>query len=170
MSIYTFSQESFDSQNQQLSNAFNLSYVHIELTDEERTVCTISHWGGGGLPKGYKHSEETKALLSQVGKGRKIPNRKSSGRTSADFTDEWKSNISKAKLGVPSNQKWDEAQRKFASEKAKKENFGKVCAGRIWINDGVKSIRINPEQFENYPGFIRGRLTSRSVGLTELSS
>jgi hypothetical protein len=169
MSIYTFSQESFDSQNQQLSNTFNVAYVHIELSDEERTVHTAGRWGGG-VPKGYRHTSETKALLSLRGKGKKHPNRKSSGRTSADFTDEWKANISKAKKGKPNKQVWDEAARKISSENAKTQNFGKVCAGRIWINDGVKSIRINPEQFENYPGFIKGRFISRNVDLTKSSS
>jgi hypothetical protein len=65
MSIYTYTQESFDSQNLQLSKLFDIEYVHIHLTDEERTVETVKHtrFTNPGFPGVGRKAAETKRRL-----------------------------------------------------------------------------------------------------------
>lgn len=41
------------------------------------------------------------------------------------------------------------------SEETKKK-IGKFGKGKIWINNGIINKFIKPEEFENYPGFIKG--------------
>ena len=155
MSIY--SQRSFDLLNKSLSETFNTTYVEILLSDEDRTFLPHTHLSCPGPFAGQSHSEETKRLISKRLKGKKQPNKKTN-RKSSDFTEDWKQKISKAKSGVPSNQKWTPEEREFAKHKALNQKFGDVCKGRIWINDGAKNLRINPEHISMYPGFVRGRL------------
>jgi ribosomal protein S9 len=102
--------------------------------------------------KGRTHTSESKD------KSRKSHLGKKTGRTSEDFTVEWRENLSKSQKGKPKNFKYTNEMLEDKSNQAYSTNFNKVCVGRIWVNDGFRSIRINPEQLENYPGFIRGRL------------
>jgi hypothetical protein len=113
--------------------------------------------------KGRKHTSEAKD------KSRKSHLGKKTGRTSKDFTSTWRENLSKSQKGKPKNLKYTNEMLENKSNKAYSTNFNKVCAGRIWANDGFRSIRINPEQLEHYPGFIRGRI-SRNICDSELSS
>ena len=65
MSIYTYTQESFDSQNLQLSKLFEIEYVQINLTDEERTIERIKHtrFKNPGFPGVGRKAAETKRKL-----------------------------------------------------------------------------------------------------------
>lgn len=95
--------------------------------------------GEGGATKGFtgkQHRIESKLKTSLALTGRKVPGKKT-GRTSADFTPEWKSKLSTANMGRGAN--------------------------TIWAHNNEVCIRINPEQLKSYPGFIRGRL-SRNNG------
>jgi hypothetical protein len=127
MGIYTIQQSTYDRLNHQLSKTFNVEYVQIELSDEERTFETY-------------HS-----LRSAPSK---------TGRTSEDFTEEWKRKISNSKLGQRRIQSKQERHRR--SEKAKNTDMS-MCKGRIWVNDGIKSFRIYPEKLPN-SGYNLGRL------------
>jgi len=102
--------------------------------------------------KGKTHKPESndKNRLAHLGK--------TTGRTTADFTDEWKKNISNNRKGIVSAINYTTDLLDKMSLHAYTTKFNKVCSGRIWINDGSKSIRIYPEQLENYPGYIKGRL------------
>jgi hypothetical protein len=94
--------------------------------------------GEGGRTTGFsgkKHSNESKKKTSESLKGKKVPGKKT-GRTSADFSPEWRKKLS--------------------------ESNKRVHANTIWVHNNLICIRINPKQLENYPGFIRGRI-SRST-------
>jgi hypothetical protein len=110
----------------------------------------------GGF-RGKKHSDTTKELLGKLGTGKKQPGKKT-GRTSEHFTEEWRENISKNRRGVPTVINYTPELIDLKSKQAYHTRFNKVAIGTMWINNGVVSKRINPEQLENYPGFIRGRL------------
>lgn len=152
MSIY--SQKSFDLLNKNLSEIFNTQYSEIILSDEDRTFQPHTHLAIPGPFVGQTHTEETKLLISNKLKGKSQPNKKTN-RKSSDFTEEWKQNISKSKLGQVRKQSTEERQRR--SDKAKQTDMA-LCKGRIWINDGSKSFRVYPEQLLEKPGYIRGRL------------
>ena len=152
MSIY--SQRSFDLLNKSLSEIFNSQYSEIILSDEDRTFQPHTHLSIPGPFVGHSHSEETKLLISKTLKGKKQPNKKTN-RKSSDFTEEWKQKISKAKTGQVRIQSAEERQRR--SDKAKQTDMA-LCKGRIWVNDGVKSFRVYPEQLLENPRYIKGRL------------
>ena len=152
MSIY--SQRSFDLLNKSLSEIFNSQYSEIILSDEDRTFQPHTHLSIPGPFVGHSHSEETKLLISKTLKGKKQPNKKTN-RKSSDFTEEWKQKISKAKTGQVRIQSVEERQRR--SDKAKQTDMA-LCKGRIWVNDGVKSFRVYPEQLLENPRYIKGRL------------
>lgn len=72
MSIYTFSQKSFDLQNQKLSSILDMSHVHIELTDVERTIERIKsgwYFKNPGYPGAGKKAAETKRRLGMSAGG-----------------------------------------------------------------------------------------------------
>jgi hypothetical protein len=97
----------------------------------------LTDGGEGGATygfKGKKHSVESKQKTSESLIGKKVPGKKT-GRTSADFSFEWREKLSNANKGRGSN--------------------------TIWAHNNIVCIRINPEQLENYPGFIRGRINRR---------
>lgn len=99
--------------------------------------------------KGSKHTDASNQINREKHLGKKT------GRTSESFTTEWKEKISTALKGNVRPQ--SDAERTERRHKAKTSTFNKICAGRIWITDGTNSIRIYPEQLQNYPGYIRGR-------------
>ncbi len=75
------------------------------------------------------------------------------------LSKEIKSKISNSKKGkVAKRLHYTENHRKKASNFVLQQNFNKINSGTIWINNGTKNKRINPEQLESYPGFINGRL------------
>ena len=113
--------------------------------------------GSAGGFKNKQHTRDTKNSISKTLTGRKCPGKKTN-RTSADFTAEWKKNISKSRKGISAVINYTPELIEFMSMKAYSTKFNKVNSGRVWINDGTRSLRVNPEQLENYPGFIRGRL------------
>jgi hypothetical protein len=152
MSIY--SQRSFDRLNQNLSEAFNISYTRMELSDGERTFIPNTDLSCPGPFAGHSHSEETKLIISQKLNGKKQPNKKTN-RKSSDFTTEWKKKISASNKGRIRKQSTEERQRR--SEKAKQSDMA-LCKGRIWVNDGVKSFRIYSENLLDHPEYIKGRL------------
>jgi hypothetical protein len=65
MSIYTYSQKSFDKQNLNLSHFFDVEYVQIELTDDERTIERIpnTRFRNPGSSEASKKAAETKRRL-----------------------------------------------------------------------------------------------------------
>lgn len=116
--------------------------------------------GTSGSIGGFKdktHKQETKELISKSLTGRKCPGKKTN-RTSEHFTDEWKKNISKNRSGKPAMINYTPELLSHLSTKAYDNKFNKINSGRVWINDGLRSIRVYPEQLENYPGYTRGRL------------
>ena len=100
------------------------------------------------------HSPESKAKISLASLGSKQPG-KTTGRTASTFTDEWKHKISQSNKGRVRIQSSTEKSNRSIKAYT---GFNKINSGKIWINDGRKSKRINPEQLESYPGFIKGRL------------
>lgn len=97
----------------------------------------LTDGGEGGATNGFagkRHSYQTKQKISESLTGKKVPGKKT-GRTSANFTSEWKQKLSEKNKGRGSN--------------------------TIWAHNYQTCIRINPEQLENYPGFIKGRLLSK---------
>jgi hypothetical protein len=116
--------------------------------------------GTSGAVGGFANKQHTKQTKDKIRKsltGRKYPGKKTN-RTSEVFTDEWKQNISMNRKGIPTVIDYTPELIQYMSDKAYSTQFNKVNTGRIWINNGHASKRINPEQLENYPGFIRGRL------------
>lgn len=94
----------------------------------------LTDGGEGGATYGFagkSHSEESKKKTSNSLTGKKVPGKKT-GRTSSDFTAEWRRKLSENNKGRGAN--------------------------TIWVHNHITCMRINPEQLENYPGFIRGRL------------
>lgn len=65
MSIYTYSQKSFDAQNQKLSQFFDIEYVQLELTDEQRTIERIpnTRFRNPGSSEASLKAAETKRRL-----------------------------------------------------------------------------------------------------------
>lgn len=66
MSIYTFSQKSFDSQNLELSKVFDIPHTPFQLSEEERTIEKIPlRWSfkNPGYPGVGKRAAETKRRL-----------------------------------------------------------------------------------------------------------
>jgi hypothetical protein len=129
-----------------------MSEATLRKKSENMTGDKNPNYGKPGIFSGRTHKEESNERNRIAHLGKKT------GRTSSDFTDEWKENISKAKAGKPSNVVYTPELLASQSDRAYKTNFNKIISGTIWINNGKISKRINPEQLENYPGFIRGRL------------
>jgi hypothetical protein len=105
---------------------------------------------GTFLGRTHKPESNEKNRLAKLGK--------KTGRTSKDFTDEWRKNISKNRKGVPTVINYTPELTESLKKRAYSSGLNKIVTGTIWINNGVEAKRINPEQLENYPGFIRGRL------------
>lgn len=124
-----------------------------------RNITEGGEGGNGGAVRGKQSpfKGRTHSVKSNE-KNRDSHLGKKTGRTSADFTEEWKENITKSKLGKPININYTPELIEYKSKQSYEKNFNKIAVGTIWINDGQTSKRINPEQLENYPGFIRGRL------------
>lgn len=116
--------------------------------------------GTSGAVGGFankQHTQQTKDKIRNSLTGRKMPGKKTH-RTSEVFTDEWKQKISKNRKGIPTVIDYTPELIQYMSDKAYTTQFNKVNSGRIWINDGQTSKRINPGELKNFPGFIRGRL------------
>lgn len=142
-------------QNNKWLNMTDNRVINFERTPEMMDLISrkISNKNKGrpATFKGRKHSSEAKEKirLSRLGKP--------TGRTSSDFTEEWKLKISMSNKGRPGRIQ-SESERKNRSEKVIKDGFNKINSGRIWINNGEKNIRVYPEQLGNYSGYTRGRL------------
>lgn len=119
-------------------------------TPEHQAAITAGLKGRAAHNKGKPMSDEQKAKLSAKAKGRPAK------RKGIPLTDEHKAKVSKANKGrkLPPISDDERANRAI---RASNTGFNKVCSGLIWVNDGVTSKRIKPEDFES-SGFIRGRL------------
>jgi hypothetical protein len=114
--------------------------------------------GNGGAVRGKPSSFKGKThSVESNDKNRVAHLGKKTGRTSSDFTEEWKKNLSKSLIGRTGVVYTDDLL-KIRSQSAVETGFSKINKDRVWINNGLISKRINPEQLENYPGFTRGRL------------
>lgn len=133
--------------------------INFERTPEMMALISqkISTKNKGRSPtfKGRQHTDEAKEKNRLAHLGKKT------GRTSSDFTEEWKSKISQANKGKPGRVQ-SEIERKSRSKKVLETGFTKINSGRIWINNGQETIRVYPEQLENYPGYTRGRLKANT--------
>lgn len=136
--------------NEKWLNKTNNKSVHYIRTEEQNKQFSEKMKGRKSPFKGKKHSEKTKLLISEANKGKNVGIKR-------NFTDEWKNNISLSRKGKPGHIHYDETK-KLLSEYAKEKNFGSICKGRVWINNGTKNIRIYPEQLYLYPEYILGRL------------
>lgn len=100
--------------------------------------------------KGRSHTEQSKQINREKHLGVKT------GRTSADFTEEWKEKISESNKGRVRLQSQEEKDNR--SLKAISSGFNKNTVGKVWINNGVVNKRVTPETVSEYPGFVLGRL------------
>lgn len=119
---------------------------------------------------GIRHLEETKKRLSYLHKGKKLSSdtinklreiayknkSKLLGRKLSDVTKE---KIRQAHLG----KKLSEEHKRKIREANKHSQAAIIAIGRIWINNGIKSKMVYPEEFDNYKlqGYIKGRLYER---------
>jgi hypothetical protein len=116
--------------------------------------------GNGGAVRGqtspFKGRTHTKETREQISKSRK--NQKTS-RIYTPLSEETKEKLSKSKTGkVGDRTYYTEEFREKDSNRSYNTGFNKIISGTIWINDGTNNKRIKPEQLENYPGFVKGRL------------
>lgn len=105
--------------------------------------------------KGKTHTRESKQKNSQAHLGKKT------NRTSSVFTSDWKQRISDSKKGQVRLQ--SKQEKELRSKDAYHTGFNKAAVGKIWINNGVITKRINPEQLLHYPGFTLGRLKCHTL-------
>ena len=107
------------------------------LTASDPRVAKYVHKRGE-----FKHSEETKQLISERLKG----------RPKLHFTD-----LEQRHINMSNSQK---ARVRSKSEIERVKTLG---VGRIWVNDGKTSKMIYPEEFETYSnvGFKKGRIYRR---------
>lgn len=145
-------------QNNKWLNMTDNKAVNFERTPEIMALISqkISAKNKGRAPtfQGRKHTQEAKEKNRLAHLGKKT------GRTSEHFTEEWKTRISQANKGRIRKQSLSEKEGR--SFKVRETGFNKINAGRIWINNGLESIRVYPEQLESYPGYTRGRLKAHT--------
>lgn len=132
-------------------NRTNNKAIVYERTPESIAKFVSKVRGRTSPFRGRSHTEKAKQVNREKHLGKKT------GRTSADFTDEWKRKISESKKGKVREQTQEEKQAR--SVRAISDGFNKNAVGKIWINNGVVSKRVTPESVNDYPGFIRGRLS-----------
>jgi len=101
--------------------------------------------------KGKTHTTESKKMNAEKHSG------KPSGKKGFVTTQEIKEKISLANTGHPYYPQTEES-RIASSSRSYTSGFNKIHSGTMWINDGTNNKRIKPEQLENYPGFVAGRL------------
>ena len=121
---------------------------HSEERKKKRALAIAD--GSHRTTKGRKMSKEQKEQISVTKTGCKT------GRTSNDFTDEWKLNLSLSLKGKIRPQLPPEIEKRRIL--AKTTGFNKIIVGRIWVNNGQTSKRIYPKDLNDHPGYILGRL------------
>ena len=139
--------------NPKFLNKTNNKAIYYERNEEwKRKRSGINHhlYGQPSPFKGKTHTQESKD------KNRKAHLGKKTGRTSSDFTDAWKKNISNSKKGQIRFQTKEE--RLLRSVRAKESFFFSICKDRIWINDGTQNKRIPETDLHLFPEFRRGRI------------
>jgi hypothetical protein len=102
--------------------------------------------------KGKTHTPEIRQQISNSRKGQKT------SRVYTELSDETKQKLSIAKKGKIVDKTYTEEYRKNNSVRSYNNGFNKITSGTVWINNGKNNKRIKPDQLENYPGFILGRL------------
>lgn len=76
------------------------------------------------------------------------------------ITKEWKDNIHKALTGRALRPIQPIEEKQFRSDFVKSIDWPKNCLGKIWANNGIKSIRVYPDQLELLAGYTKGRLNN----------
>ena len=168
--IPCFSQEELDSEEE-----FLIEYFDCVASDD---YYNKSPGGRGGSSPGEnsanyhrKFSEEWRTNLSKSLKGRKLPkstrykisrsllgNKYGQSNKGRRFAESHKSKISHAMMN---NSNGSGKRSKEFSEKMRLVAKGnRVAAGTIWINNGDKNKRINPENLDKFikSGWKRGRI------------
>jgi len=150
MSIYTYTQESFDSQNLQLSKLFCIEYVHIKLTDEERTVERVKHtrFKNPGFPGTGRRAAETKrklgiptGLTSETAKRMVETKRKKYGSNTYHMQNTECVNKAKQKNLELSNRPIVEQLRQLAKIHQLKLGSGWIRKSDHWIQEMIDLIK-----------------------------
>jgi len=152
-------QEAFNAQekwindyNTLVPNGYNISPkggLHISGCHSKETIEKIRK---GNLGKSYKHTEETKKLIS-IG----LTNRPASKKVVKNM-----SKVGKSNKGKKRSEEFKENLRKLCQGN---KEYGKGSAGKVWVfNKEInKSIKIYPEEFGKYSklGWQNGRKFSK---------
>ena len=150
MSIYTYTQESFDSQNFQLSKLFDIEYIQISLTDEERTIETIKHtrFTNPGSPGSGRKSTETKRRLGipagitpEAAKRMVETKRKRYGSNTYHMQNQESRTKAKTKCSELSNRPIVEQLRQLAKTHQLKLGSGWVRKPDHWILEQIDLIK-----------------------------
>ena len=114
--------------------------MKMQYKNKERQI--IKYW------LGKHHSQETLEKMKQASKNRIPPSRKG-----MKFTDEQRKHLSEAHKGK-------------THTKEQIEKISRDGKGRIWINNGVKSTKIKPNELDKYLqlGYIKGRIFIKKKG------
>ena len=126
MSTYTTSQEDWDKMNQSLCRIFDIDYQSVTLSEEERTFERVKRCIGFN----YKHTEETKILLSHI---------------ASNPTDAMRLKMSLAKKGKTPHNKG------IPTTQSHRDKTSKGCKqtyadGRVTWNKGLKGFRTGPRR------------------------
>ena len=128
-------------------------------TEQSRKQISESVKGKNNPFYGQHHTDETREKMKEMAKYRQpvsIETRQklSKARKGKKFTEEHKRKISEAQKGEKGNN-WGKTL--SADTKNKISN---TVHNQVWMNDGVRSYRINKELVDDYiaKGYIKGRL------------
>ena len=150
MSIYTYTQESFDSLNLQLSKLFNIDYVQLTLSDEERTVETVKHtrFTNPGFPGVGRKAAETKrklglptGLTPEAAKRMVATKRKKYGSNTYHMQNQESRTKANSKCQELANRPMVEQLRQLANQRQLKLGSGWVRKPDHWILEQIDLIK-----------------------------
>lgn len=163
---------------------YYIAKYNAQNDDNFYNLCPGGESGLGGPKfKGHKHKPESCKKISESLMGEKNPfyGKRHTPETKAHLSEKWKtrppvSDETRAKLSkARKGKKFTEEHKRKISESQKGEkgnNYGKTLSAetkgkisntvhnQVWMNDGVRSYRINKELVDEYinKGYTKGRL------------